>query len=71
MKVWKIVQRAVFDRAVVPIAKLSLREAGGGAGRKLLDGAETLQRVVLMEAACVVPSVSVLRRALPGSAESA
>lgn len=69
MKVWKIVQRAVFDRAAaVPSVKLSLWEAGGGAGRKLLDGAETLQRVVLMEAACVVLSVSA---APPGSAESA
>lgn len=56
MKVWKIVQRGVFDRAAVPSVKLFIWEAGGGAGRKLLDGAETLQRVVLMEAACVVLS---------------
>lgn len=49
MKLWKIVQRAVIDRAVVPGAELFLR-------RKLLDGADVLRRVVLMQAACVVLS---------------
>lgn len=67
MKVWKIVQRAVFDRAVVLSVKLW--EVGREAGRELLDGAEMLQRVVLMEAACVVLSGRCLRRALPRALE--
>ncbi|KAI3365209.1 hypothetical protein L3Q82_010307 [Scortum barcoo] len=55
------------------VPKLSLWEVGGGAARAVSSwsgGAETLlwknllKRVVLMEAACVVLSVSVLRRAL-------
>lgn len=53
MTVWEIVQRAAFDRATLPGVRLFLWEAGGGG---LLDGAETLQRVALVEAACVVLS---------------
>lgn len=48
MKVWKNVQRAVFDRATC--------EVGCKTGTELLDEAEMLQRVVMMEAACVVLS---------------
>ena len=55
MMVGKIVQRAAFDMAVRLGVKLFLCEAEE-TRRELLDGAETLQRVVLMEAACVVLS---------------
>jgi len=54
MKVLKIVQRAALDSRRFPVWS-GLREAGGGAGRAQ-GGAEPLQRVVLMEAACVVLS---------------
>ncbi len=64
MEVWKIVQRAVFDRAVVPGVRLFLWEAGGGAGRKLLDAAGGA------DGGCLCgPQRSALRRALPRALE--
>lgn len=60
MEVWKIVQRAVFDRAAVPSVRLFPWEAGGGAARMLLDAAGGA------DGGCLCgPQRSVLRQFLP------
>lgn len=57
-------QRAVFDRAVVPGVKLFVWEAGGRAARELLDAAGGA------DGGCLCgPQQSVLRRALPRAPE--